>query len=377
VPYGLNHCAIRIDSADGFPADDVSVFAVKRSDPERVLFIHQASDARSPIYFAAALTAATQASFNLQSIDSEKSADIDPSKYAFVVLSDAIALPSIFENALLRYVRGGGSVLIAAGTSAAHHARIPIYGGYSSDAHSYARNGYATVGQTDLTHAVMNEAGWADLKFYYVAGVDPAQARVIVRLNDSTPLLMEKQIGEGHVLLFASGLDNLSNDLPVRPAFVPFVDRTSRYLSGSDSISGSRLVDSFVPLRSGASSNPSAGVEIIGPDGRRALSLTEAATTQSFQLTRAGFYRIRFANGRDALIGVNPDRRESNLEPIANDLLQLWASHSSTPAPSSGYVQEKNTAHSIWWYVMLLVLVAAVAESIVASRYLGTQREEA
>ncbi len=33
VPYGLNHCAIRIDSADGFPADDISVFAVKRSDP--------------------------------------------------------------------------------------------------------------------------------------------------------------------------------------------------------------------------------------------------------------------------------------------------------------------------------------------------------
>jgi hypothetical protein len=377
--YGLNHCAIRIDSADGFPADDISVFAVKRSDPERVLFVHQAGDARSPVYFSAALAAATQAAFNLQSIDSEKSADIDPSKYAFVVLSDAIALPSIFENALLRYVRGGGSVLIAAGTSAAHRTRIPIYGGYSSDAHSYTRDGYATVGQTDLTHAVMNASGWADLKVYYVAGVDAGQARVIARLTDSTPLLMEKQIGEGHVLLFASGFDNLTNDLPVRPAFVPFVDRTARYLSGSDSVSGSRLVDSFVPLRTSASSNPSAGVEILDPDGHRALSLAEAAAAQSFQLTRAGFYKIRFANGRDALIGVNPDRRESNLEPIANDLLQLWGKGSATPAPTSnaGYVQEKNSAHSIWWYVMLLVLVAAVAESIVASHYLGTQREEA
>ena len=48
VPYGLNRCAIKIDSADGFPADDISVFAVKRSDPERVLFVHQASDTRSP-----------------------------------------------------------------------------------------------------------------------------------------------------------------------------------------------------------------------------------------------------------------------------------------------------------------------------------------
>ncbi len=124
------------------------------------LFVHQASDARSPVYFGAALAAATQASFNLQSIDSEKSADIDPAKYAFVVLSDAMALPSIFENALLRYVRDGGNVLIATGTSAAHHARIPIFGGSSSDAHTYSRDGYATVGQTDLDPPVMNECRW-------------------------------------------------------------------------------------------------------------------------------------------------------------------------------------------------------------------------
>ncbi len=224
------------------------MFAVKRADPERVLFVHQASDSRSPVYFGAALAAASQASFTLQSIDSEKSTDIDPSKYAFVVLSDAMALPSIFENALLQYVRGGGSVLIAAGTSAAHRARIPIFGGYSSDAHSYSRDGYAVVGETDLTHPVMNDttgkdvasndpatnvvtakdaAGWSDLKFYYVAGVDAPQARVIARLTDRTPLLMEKQIGEGHVLLFASGLDDLTNDFPVRPAFVPFIDQDS------------------------------------------------------------------------------------------------------------------------------------------------------
>jgi hypothetical protein len=403
VPYGLNRCAIKIDSADGFPADDISVFAVKRADPERVLFVHQASDSRSPVYFGAALAAASQASFTLQSIDSEKSTDIDPSKYAFVVLSDAMALPSIFENALLQYVRGGGSVLIAAGTSAAHRARIPIFGGYSSDAHSYSRDGYAVVGETDLTHPVMNDttgkdvasndpatnavvakdaAGWSDLKFYYVAGVDAPQARVIARLTDRTPLLMEKQIGEGHVLLLASGLDDLTNDFPVRPAFVPFIDRTARYLSGSDRI-GSRLVDSFVSLRTAAAQagNPAAGVEVIGPDGHRALSLTEAASAQSFQLARAGFYQIRFANGKNALFGVNPDRRESDLAPIPDDLLQLWGkspANSEAPtrsaAPDSS--QEKGS-HSIWWYVMLLVLVAAVAESIVASRYLGTQREEA
>jgi hypothetical protein len=388
VPYGLNRCAVRIDAADDFPADDVSYFAVKRADPERVLFVHQANDARSPLYFGAALAAANPGLFTLQAIDSDKVTDVDPSKYAFVVVSDAMALPSIFENALARYVHSGGNVLIAAGTSAAHHAHIPLFGGYSTDAHVYSRNGYATVGQVDQTHPVMSDdrndnrsaAGWPELKIYYAAGVDPVQARVIVRLSDHTPLLLEKQVGEGHVLLFTSGFDNLTNDLPVEPAFVPFVDRAARYLSGSDIMGGSRLVDSVVPLRTAAAGAPSAGVEILGPDGHRALSLTEAAVAQSFPLARAGFYQIRFANGRQALIGVNPDRRESNLQPIAKDLLQLWGSHSATPSPAvSGtpaYAAQKNAAHSIWWYVMLLVLLTAVAESVVASRYLGTQREE-
>ena len=370
VPYGLSRCAVRIDVGDGFAADDSSLFSVRRSDPERVLFVHQASDKRSGLYFGSALAATSQASFTMQSIDSVKANDVDPAKYAFVVLSDTAALPSIFENALMQYVRRGGNVLVAAGTSAAHHGLIPIFAGRASDPH----NGSASVGQTDLTYPVMNEAtGWGELKIDYATVVDPGQARVIVRLTDQTPLLMEKQIGEGHVLLFASGFDNLTNDLPVRPAFVPFVGRAARYLSGNDSLSGSRLVDTYIPLSSG-------GVEILDPDGHRALSLNQAATAQSFQFTRAGFYKMHFVNGKDALIGVNPDRRESDLQPISNDLLKLWASETSlkpTGLHGPPSVAEKYTAHSVWWYVMLLVLVAAVAESIVASRYLGTQREEA
>ena len=88
-------------------------------------------------------------------------------------------------------------------------------------------------------------------------------------------------------------------------------------------------MDSFVQLRSGAEPAGSAGsVEVIDPDGRRPLSLSEARTVQSFRLQRAGFYQIRFANGRDAVIGVNPDRRESDLEPMAPDVQQLWSGSS-------------------------------------------------
>ena len=37
--------------------------------------------------------------------------------------------------------------------------------------------------------------------------------------------------GEGHVLVFASTFDNIANDFPLHPAFVPFIEQTARYLA--------------------------------------------------------------------------------------------------------------------------------------------------
>src|ERR1700733_3163448 len=386
VPYGASRCEIRIDAADGFAADDASSFAVKRADPERVLFVHQAGDSRSQLYFGAALSAAAQASFVLQPIVADQAADVDPTKYAFVVLSDVTSIPSILENSLLRYVENGGSVLIAAGSSEAHHQKIPVFGESAGDARYYSRSGgFSTVGRNDSSQPAMKDAtGWADAKFYYATVVDAGRSRVVARMADGVPLVMDKQIGQGHALLFASGFDNVTNDLPLNPAFVPFVDESARYLAGVERLSGARVVDSFIPLRSvtNEAGGTGATVEVIGPDGRRPLSLQEEATAQSFQLTHAGFYQIRFANGRDALIAVNPDRRESGLELVPNDVPKLWSGSAATEVGSSQTpdvvaAEQKKSAYSLWWWIMLLILIAAVAESVVASRYLGTQREEA
>jgi hypothetical protein len=387
VGYGFNRCEVRIEGGDTFPADDASIFVIRRSDPERVLFVHAASDIRSPLYFAAALGTTGQSSFILQSVTAEQTTDLDPSHFSFGVLSDATALPSIFEHALAQYVSKGGSVLIALGTNAGQHAHIPLWGADVRDTHNYARTGAAaTISQIDFTHSALEQqqpgrdnGGWAETKFFYAASVDPGQARVAARLSDGTPLLLDKQTGEGHVLLFTSGFENLTNDLPLHPVFVAFVDKTARYLSGHERLNSSQLVDSFVQLRSAAAPpGEAASVEIVDPDGRRPLSLAEARTAQTFRLRHAGFYQIRFANGRDAVIGVNPDRRESDLQPIAPDVQQLWSGSSSNePARTVAVDDIKYRRVSLWWYVMLLALVVSLAETALASRYMDTQREEA
>jgi aerotolerance regulator-like protein/VWA domain-containing protein len=380
VPYGLARCEVRIDSADSFPADDASLFAVKRSDPRKVLFVYESNDTRSPLYFRAALISAAESAFNLETVTVDRVASAQPAGHDFVVLSDVASLPASFETALTNYVKAGGSVFIAAGTSAARHPQIPIFGDRITDSRYYSREGarFVTVGETDPSYPSVEKANhWAGVKFYFAVHVAGADARVAARLTDQTPLLLEKKIGEGRVLLFTSGLDNFTNDFPLHPVFIPFIDQTARYLSGMENRAGSRMVDSFLELRT--AKEQSVGVEVIDPDGKRPLSLKEAAAAQSFQLTRAGFYQLRMANGRQDLVGVNADRRESDLDVISKDVEALWTGNAGDAAQeaSSGTVaQDQKKPYSLWWYAMLLLLVAAIAESLLSSQYLTMSREE-
>ena len=96
-------------------------------------------------------------------------------------------------------------------------------------------------------------------------------------------------------------------------------------------------------------------------------------------MTEAGYYQFRLANGRQDEVGVNPDPKESNLDVIPDDVLALWQGkrdQSSQEASTASAPTARKIPQSLWWYVMLLVFAAALAESALASRYLGTQREE-
>ena len=381
VPYGFSRCEVKIDGADGFPADDLRHFAVERSDPQRVLLVHNYGDSRSPLYLGAALSAAAQSAFTIESINVNEAADRKLTNYAFVILSDPNTVPPLLESAVTAYVRAGGSLFIAAGTSAGGHTQIPIFGAHINATRDYNRlpDHYISVGSTDSSYPGVAKAnGWMGVKFFYALAVDPGDARVIVRLGDQTPVLLEKRIGEGRVILLTSGLDNLTNDFPLQPAFVPFIEQTARYLAGSEQQGGSRPVDAYLELRN--AKEQAQGVEVTDPEGKRPLTLGEAASAQSFQLTKAGYYQIRLADGRQDEIGVNPDPKESNLDMIPDDtlaLLQGKEGEASQEASAAGATQiQTKTAQSLWWYIMLLVLVSAIAESVLASRYLGTQREE-
>ncbi len=188
VPYGFSRCEVKIDAADGFPADDLRRFAVERSDPQKALLIHNYGDNRSPLYVGAALSAAAQSAFILESINVNEAADRKPSNYAFIVLSDLNSLPSLLENSLTQYVRSGGSLLIAAGTSAGGRSQIPIFGAHIIETRDYSRvpDRYMAVGSSDSSYpAVAKADGWPGVKFFYALDVDPGAAGC--RARDRSP----------------------------------------------------------------------------------------------------------------------------------------------------------------------------------------------
>ena len=380
-PHGFHKGEIRIDPGDSLHEDDRFDFAIERTDPHPVLFLHPAGQNLDELFYRSALESVSEAGFNLEPLDVEQAANQSLSKYAFVVLADVGSMPAGLENSLHAYVAGGGSLLIALGHLSAALTRVPVSGetiqGSSYAALSDSR--FETVAAADAEHPSLRRANKLDgVKFYQVIKVDPGQSHVIARLTNQAPLLLEKQVGEGRVIVFTSTFDNIGNDLPRHAVFVPFVEETARYLGGQQDRSTNVAVDSYIELRS--VKDRGAAIDVTEPDGTHPLSLKDASTTQTFQVTREGFYEIHRANGRQEMVAVHADRRESDLTPIPQETLALWKNTGLGPDTPSGDGSAPDTQArpwSLWRYALLLVLITAIIESVLASRYLSVEKEVA
>jgi len=306
-------------------------------------------------------------------------ANVSPGKYAIVVISDVASLPGAFESALQKYVRSGGAVMFALGRMSAMHGRVPVFDEAISETRYASREGerFQSASYVDPSHPAVGRPHQLDsVKFYQAIRVDPGKSKVVARLSDETPLLLEKQIGEGRALVFASTFDNISNDFPLHPSFVPFVAETANYLGGLEDGSTNFTVGGYLELR--ATRAQGSTVEVLDPSGARALTLEEAARAQTIALTKEGFYDVRRPSGRHELVAVNADRRESDLDVLSAETLTLWQNTGQgTVSAAGGGEAGPDQKRSFWWYVLLAALALAVAETIVGNQHLSVDKEAA
>ena len=287
-------------------------------------------------------------------------------------------MPATFENALRDYVRGGGSVLISLGHLSVGRTKVPVSGDTIQEARYAGREGdrFQTAAWLDSSHpSILKDDRWEGVKFFQAIHVAPGNSRVAAKLSDQTPLLLDQQLGEGHILVFASTFDNVANDFPIHPSFVPFIEQTARYLGRLDAGPASVSVGAFAELRD--SKEKGAAVDVVDPKGERVLSLEEATKAQNIQFTQAGFYDIRRPNGRNELVAVNAERQESDLTPVSPESLSLWQNTAQGAANAETASGEQQKPVSLWWYVMLAALLLAVAESLLGNQHLSVDKEAA
>ena len=384
APYGMTRCEIQIDSADAFPQDDKWLFSVGRADPKPALLVHAPEDTASSLYVKTALESSSEAAFTLESLPSNQSSNANVSKYAFVILSDPGPLPQKFEDALDKYVQAGGSVLLTLGKNAVPGRHLPIADLQVMGLHSInpERESVLTVASVDTSYPSFSRAqNWGGVEFFQAAKLQLPQAspdtRVAATLSDGSPLFIDRKIGAGHALVFTSALDNIANNLPVEPVWLPFIDQTTHDMGGIGTAQGNYKVGSFVELRTAREKG--VPVEIVGPgvDGKsdkRLLSLSESTKASSFQFPSQGFFDIRRANGREELAAVNTDRRESDFALVPQETLDLWKNtgvgQKSGPSTTSSDQQRDDKAE-LWPWVLAMLAVLAVAESVLGNKQMA------
>jgi Aerotolerance regulator N-terminal/von Willebrand factor type A domain len=372
VPYGEHRGEVRIKPHDELSNDDSFFFSLERSDPRKVLFLYAGGRAQPAFYYKTAMDSASDTGLVVQTEAVELAGRDDLSKFAYVVLSDVGDPGDALTRALSDYVRAGGSVFIALGENTRKSGRLPLLGDRFST--NFGKQG---AGSVDTQHPALDGAHFDNVEFSDAAQLaEKTGARVIAKLADGSPLLVEERVGEGRVLIFTSTLDNSGNDFPLHASFVPFVAQTGRYLAGVEE--GSSNIAAGTPIALRRTRAEASAADVIGPDGKRELSLSDASKTLTFEPTRAGFYEIQRADGQRLLIAVHTDRRESDLTTVPAETLVLWRNTGNTatqaePASNARQTQPWN----LWRWALLLVLAAALVESVFASRYLEAERRTA
>jgi hypothetical protein len=365
--YGFNRGEVRIDSADPLREDDMFRFVTERTETRKVLFVREAR--QTPSYFKAALEAAAGSQYDIETVTAEQSANLDPSKYAFVVLADTGTLPSAFEDRVSSYVNRGGGLLVEAGPSCAAKSHIPVAGLKTGESKYAARTGdrFQTAARLDSSHpAVRDSAALDGVRFYWTVRIDPGNGAVLARLSDESPLLIEKHIGEGRALVFGSTLDNVANDLPVHASFVPFIERIAAYLSGPVSGTPSLPVGSTVVLRT--ERERAAPVMVLDPTGSRAIDLKQSLGAVSYSFSREGYWETQSAAGRRELFAVNADRKESDLARVSDETLALWTGSGGHGGSNQNSGPGEPVKIPLWPYFLAGLLALAAVESVVADR---------
>src|SRR5690606_34440767 len=317
---GANRVTLSLEPQDDLAADDTRFLSLKRPEPRGVLIVAGGRRADDDLFVRAALETIGTLALDIERIGVGALADRTLADYDFVILTDAGVIGPSDAQLLTDYVEAGGEVLAGLAARASPLGAVPITGhALDSAAASLGGQSSVSISGVDASHpALRGLEGLRSGKFLRYVGIVPGpEDDVLLELDTGAPLLVERRIGHGRVLVYTSTLDREWNDLPVQPVFVPLLAGLANHMLGEAGFSSEAPLGSTLSVRVLGME----GGQIFDPDGDPALGF--GGGTSDVVLGRVGFYEVQ-GGGRTEVVAVNPDPRESDLTSVDDGTLERW-----------------------------------------------------
>ena len=375
---GANRCAIEINSGD-FGADNHFYFTLRRNVPSKALIIEGASRGRSDsLYLQSALTTndALPYTFTLKTAGA-----VDPSgvaEYSLVILNDAGQVSSALAQSLTKFVEAGGQLIIAIGpntdVTSFNNTLDEVSPVILREVVQTKTNETVAITEVKFDHPIFEifrESGRLSSAqvLGYARSEPQATAAVLARFEDGSPTLVEWRKGKGRVLAFTTSLGPSWNDLPLTPAYLPFVHQMIKYAGQREEGSWYGLGQTFMVKRERDGAAPA----IDTPTGAR---LTETRSTSDGDVLvtarEPGFYRLRYSAQPD-FAAVNVDGDEGDFAKL--NFAEFVAGVTGGAGNAEGGDASQNLSKEevegrqrIWWSLLLLALLLLLTESVLARR---------
>ena len=204
----------------------------------------------------------------------------------------------------------------------------------------------------------------------------------MARLETNDPFLAEKPFGEGRVLQLATALDADWSNLPMRPIYLPLLQRLTTYLASTvfppRNLAVGRTLTAFLPP-----GDAGKRATLLPPDGVPVeLSITKKGSRGVVEFTRTaspGLYVLTPPGGKPIHYVVNASRRESDLQKLSPKEIDDFArAHGVRVVRSEAdYQQEEHTrryGHELW-KPLLWVLLAFCFLELLLQQHMARARK--
>ncbi|MCP4602877.1 MAG: VWA domain-containing protein [Proteobacteria bacterium] len=261
---GIHRGLVRIKK-DKLSEDDVRHFSVLLRESINVLVIdgdyRPGSYRDEAFYLHRALETPMPGEVPIQPVV----VDMDTAQAGPLAGSDVIFIVGVAELApdlasrLIEYVNQGGGLFVSPATTGIKPELIKtILPASVRSVRETTRSGRSFhIAAINRAHPVFQPFGSGptglektQVRAHLLVEPEPSIDRnTLIELVGGLPLLLERRVGQGRVMLLTTTVDRDWTDLPIRPGYLPLMQRAARHLAGRLDDGGPRRVRAGVPVQ--------------------------------------------------------------------------------------------------------------------------------